>query len=204
MYRAPKEENPLIGESYLELVRLCEFYRYFGVPTIIGGWAVYFYNSYFGSVDIDLVSSSFRGSFSDLLEQYQRAFRYEIVNVDALGLQVVARKSVIKEGRLVGYIEIDACSTEESKASRFHEDENKQLSYSLCYEDRYRREVRLSEKAYCYIPCKSLLLLYKLKALRDRSYDLRVKGATLPYLQGELYWRADREQQRRRNRGKHD
>ena len=25
------------------------------IPTIIGGWTVYFYNSYFGSIDIDIV-----------------------------------------------------------------------------------------------------------------------------------------------------
>jgi hypothetical protein len=190
LYKAPEEENPLIKESYLELIRLCEFYRHSGAPTVIGGWAVYFYNSYFGSVDIDLVSPSFRGSFSDILERYQRAFKYEILSIDTLGLQVIARKPVIKEGRLVGYIEIDACSTEDPKACRFHEDEEKQLPYFLCYEDMYRREVKISEKAYCYVPCKSLLLLYKLKALRDRSYDLRVKGATLP--EDRVVWLRDK------------
>jgi len=162
------------------MIQLCEFYRHFGVPTIIGGWAVYFYNSYFGSVDIDLVSPSFRGCFSNIIERYQRVYGYEILNVDILGLQIIARKPVISGSRLVGYIEIDACSTDDPNAPKFHENTDKQLPFSLCFEDDYRREVKLSDKAYCYIPCKSLLLLYKLKALRDRTYDLKTKGAILP------------------------
>jgi hypothetical protein len=41
-------------ESYKELLRFLRYYRNFGTPIIIGGWAVYFYNPYFGSVDIDV------------------------------------------------------------------------------------------------------------------------------------------------------
>jgi len=40
-------------------------------------------------------------------------------------------------------------------------------------------EVTLDGDAVCFIPKKGLLFLYKLKAERDRSYDLRTRGAVM-------------------------
>ncbi len=149
-----KQLETLIEDSYNELVSLLKWFSLFGpIPTIIGGWAVYFYNSYFGSI--------------------------ESIAKDQLGLEVTLRKPVIQNGKVIGYMEIDACTFEDPKPSSFHEDPNKKLPYSLTAKKQYQREVKLEEDAICYIPCKPLLLLYKIKAARDRAYDLKTKGTIM-------------------------
>ncbi|MHA1363067.1 MAG: hypothetical protein ACTSP1_11160 [Candidatus Freyarchaeota archaeon] len=164
----------LIEESYSELVSLLKWFSHFGpIPTIIGGWAVYFYNSYFGSIDIDMVGFSHQGRLMELIERYERTHGYEFIARNQLGLEVTSRKPVVRSGRVIGYVEIDACTFGDPKPSSFHENPERQLPYSLTAERRYRREVKLSQDAICYIPCKPLLLSYKIKALRDRAYDLK-------------------------------
>jgi len=168
----------LVEESYSELVSLLKWFSHFGpIPIIIGGWAVYFYNSYFGSVDIDMVGPGHRGLFMDVIERYERTHGYEFVAKNQLGLEVMCRKPVIRNGKIIGYLEIDACTFEDPKPSRFHEKPDRQLPYSLTAKEQYRRKVKLGKDAVCYIPSKPLLLLYKIKAVRDRIYDLRTKGA---------------------------
>ncbi len=170
----------LVKESYSELVSLLKWFSLFApIPTIIGGWAVYFYNSYFGSIDIDIVGPSHRGLFMDLIERYERTHGYEFIAKNQLGLEATSRKPVTRNSKIIGYMEIDVCTFEDPKPSGFHENPDKQLPYSLTSENRYRREVKLDENAVCYIPRKPLLLLYKMKAVRDRTYDLRTKGAVI-------------------------
>ena len=182
----------LAEESYRELVRLLKWFSSFGpIPTIIGGWAVYFYNSYFGSMDIDIVGPSHRGMFKDVIERYERAHGYEFRSRDRLGLEVVPRKPVVRDGKVVGYVEIDACTFEDPAPSGFHEDPTKKLRYSLAADEGFRREVRLEEDAVCHIPSKPLLLLFKIKAVRDRAYDLRRRGTVMDtagkeWLRGKL------------------
>jgi hypothetical protein len=48
----------LVQTSYRELVSFVRHFRHFGTPVIIGGWAVHFYNPYYGSVDIDMIGPS--------------------------------------------------------------------------------------------------------------------------------------------------
>ena len=175
-----KQLEILIEDSYDELVSLLKWFSHFGpIPTIIGGWAVYFYNSYFGSIDIDIVGPSHQGRFTDIIERYERTHGYEPIAKDQLGLEVTWRKPVIQNGKVIGYMEIDACTFEDPKPSSFHEDPNKQLPYSLTAKRQYQREVKLEEDAICYIPYKPLLLLYKIKAARDRAYDLKTKGTIM-------------------------
>ena len=155
-------------------------FLFFGpIPTIIGGWAVYFYDSYFGSIDIDIAGPSHQGRFIDLIERYERKHGYEFTAKDPLGLEVTTRKPVIQNGRVIGYMEIDACTFEDLKPGGFHEDPDNQLPYSLTGERQYQRRVKLEGDAICYIPSKSLLLLYKMKAARDRAYDLKTKGTII-------------------------
>lgn len=182
----------LVEESRSELVWLLRWFSRFGpIPTIIGGWAVYFYNSYFGSIDIDVVGPSHQGTFIDIVERYERMHEYEFTSKDMLGLEVTSRKPIVREEKIVGYVEIDACTFEDPAPASFHEDANKRLPYSLAAEKRFQREVRLEEDAVCCVPSKPLLLLYKIKAARDRAYDLKTKGtiidtAKLEWLRGKL------------------
>jgi len=175
-----KQLEILIEDSYNELASLLKWFSLFGpIPTIIGGWAVYFYNSYFGSIDIDIVGPSHQGQFTDIIERYERTHEYEFIPKDPLGLEVTSRKPVTQNGKIIGYMEIDACTFEDPKPGSFHEDSNKQLPYSLTAESQNQRKVTLEEDAICYIPSKPLLLLYKIKAARDRAYDLKTKGTTI-------------------------
>jgi len=175
-----KQLEILIEDSYDELVSLLKWFYLFGpIPTIIGGWAVYFYNSYFGSIDIDIVGPSHQGRFVELIERYERTHGYESIARDQLGLEVTSRKPVIQNGRVIGYMEIGACTFEDPKSGNFHEDSNKQLKYSLTAKKQHQKEVKLEEDAICIIPSKPLLLLYKIKAARDRAYDLKTGGTIM-------------------------
>ena len=173
------QRNILADHSYRELLSLLDwFYLHGPIPIIIGGWAVFLYNSYLGSVDIDLVGPSMGGLFNNTLEGFERSQGYEAVTTDRLGLQTSFRKPVIERGEIVGHVQIDACTYEQDTGG-FHEDPSMKLPYALCAEADLRSHVKLDSKREAYIPRKTLLLLYKLKALRDRTYDLRTKGPIL-------------------------
>ena len=88
-------------------------------------------------------------------------------------------KDIRKGRRVVANVELDAATFEDPIARRFHEDSEKELPFSLCWQEEHRKEVKLAKDSVCYVPSKSLLLLYKIKALRDRSFDLRTKGVTM-------------------------
>jgi len=136
------------------------------------------YNSYLGSMDIDIVGPSLRGSFDYVIERYEEIHQYERVDRDLLGLEYVYRKPILRGPSRLGYVEIDACSFE-ADTGRFHEDSDKSLPYGLCSDRRLVREVSLDGDTVCFIPGKSLLFLYKVKAERDRSYDLKTSGAVM-------------------------
>ena len=169
----------LAEESYKELLNLFEWFSHFSlVPTLIGGWAVFVYNSYFGSVDIDLVGPSVGGRFAEVVERYERAHGYEEVKSAGLGVEAAYRKPVSRQGRFFGYVEIDVCTFEADTGS-FHEDPNKKLPYALCGNPEFVKNVSFNEKLGVYVPKKSLLFLYKLKAFRDRAFDLKTRGAIM-------------------------
>jgi hypothetical protein len=179
-------QSDLINESYKELINLLKYFRHFGSPTVIGGWAVYFYNSYYGSVDIDIVGASMQGHFNSVLDNYVRDYKYTIMKLDDFGLQTTAHKDVFHGDERVGAVEIDAATFEEKEAIKFHEDRSKVLPYFLCADNKLRTELTIEKDCFCYIPSKTLLLLYKIKAWRDRAFDVRTKGATM--LTERLAW----------------
>jgi hypothetical protein len=106
-------QPPLVRASYEELLSFLRYFRHFGTPIIIGGWAVYFYNPYYGSVDIDVVGPSLRGTFYETIERYERSHGYVITQNDALGIEVTASKPIFNKGskkkrRKIGDMQIDA------------------------------------------------------------------------------------------------
>lgn len=118
------------------------------------------------------------GLFDSTLEGFERSQGYEAVTTDPLGLGTSFRKPVIERGGVVGYVQIDAC-TFERDTGEFHEDPEKRLPYALCGDPRNLTHMRLDGRREAYVPKKPLLLLYKLKAFRDRQHDLRTKGPIL-------------------------
>jgi hypothetical protein len=170
----------LANASYRELVSFVRYFGHFGTPVIIGGWAVFLYNPYFGSVDIDVVGPSLNGAFDEIIEGYERSHGYEITKQDLLGTEIVASKTIrSKAGKKIGDMEIDACSYEQPAVGQFHEDKSKTLPYALCEKDGCKQEVSIAKDCVCYVPSKPLLTLFKVKARRDRSYDITTKGSTM-------------------------
>ncbi|MHB1868684.1 MAG: hypothetical protein ACYCPP_07030 [Nitrososphaerales archaeon] len=55
----------------------------------------------------------------------------------------------------------------------------KRLPYSLCERAGYRKQVAISRDCICYVPSRALLTLFKVKAKRDRFFDIKTKGATM-------------------------
>jgi len=171
----------LAEESYKELLNLLDWFSNFSfIPTLIGGWAVFVYNSYFGSVDIDFVGPSMNGRFLDTIVRYERTHGYEEVRSAGLGIEVAYRKTIDKQNRVFGYVEVDVCTFEADSGS-FHEDSNKKLPYALCGNPEFLEKVTFDEsgRLAVYVPKKSLLLLYKLKAFRDRTFDLKTRGPVM-------------------------
>jgi len=169
----------LSGESYKELIGILEWFSHVGyIPVLIGGWAVFVYNSYFGSVDVDFVGPSMSGQFLDCIEGYERTHDYQLFPSQGLGIEVAYRKPIIKDSKLFGHVEIDVC-TYENDVGGFHEAPESRLPYSLCNGTNLLKKIPFNNKAIAYVPRKALLFLFKLKAFRDRTHDLKTKGASL-------------------------
>ena len=172
--------RPLVEASYQELVRFVRYFCQFGTPIIIGGWAVFFYNPYYGSVDIDVIGPSGNGQFYEIIEGYERLNDYTITNQGPLGTEIIASKAILsKAGEKIGDMEIDACTYEQPAVDEFHEDNSKRLPYSMCEKEGCKRQLTIEKDCVCYVPSKPLLTLFKVKARRDRAYDIRTKGATM-------------------------
>lgn len=168
----------LAQHSYQELVDLSIFFKKYGpYPIVIGGWAVFIYNQYLGSVDIDIVGPSMGGMFNNLLTQFQISNGYTEMQIDKVGIEKGFKKTIYDGEKIIGEMEVDACSYE-GGMQHFHENPDKILPYNLCSRDLFTNKFTLTNGAEIILPKKSLLILYKIKALRDRSYDLE-KGYLL-------------------------
>jgi hypothetical protein len=127
------------------------------------------------------VGPSLRGEFYETIERYERSHGYEITPNDPLGIEVTASKPIYskRNKKKIGDTEIDACSYEQTGASSFHENASKLLPYSLCDIEANRRLVTLARNCVCYAPSRALLTLFKIKARRDRTFDVHTRGATM-------------------------
>ena len=126
------ERTILAKHSYQEFIDLSHHFHYYGpIPIIIGGWAVFFYNSYLGSVDIDVVGAGLNGRLVYILTDFQAKNGYEEVSKTELGLEKSYKKPIHENGKVVGDMEIDACIYEQD-FNTFHENKEKILPYSLC------------------------------------------------------------------------
>jgi hypothetical protein len=179
--------NPeLVKSSYEELKRFVRFIGQWSVPTIIGGWAVYFYNPYSGSIDIDVVGRGYKGDLDVAITKFEEHYHYtpKDVSEDArinLGLNVVLFKRISDNQGNEIPMEIDCCTFENEQAKKFSEDPNKELPYSLCEKEDYRNGLNLGgeKNCFCFLPRKELLFLFKMKASRDRAHNLQLGRATM-------------------------
>jgi len=149
--------------SRSELLRLSYYLEQKGLEVVVvGGWAVYAYNPYMESIDIDIVVKP-----DDLTSITTIAQEYcgWIAEAELTDETFSRYSKPIDSERIM----LDILST--SFANNFHEDRTKRLPYELCFQEgNYRR--RFIDVINITVPIKELLLLYKLKAYKDRLYRL--------------------------------
>jgi len=134
--------------------------------TLVGGWAVFSYNEYLGSFDIDCLGP--RDPFTLQLNIYMNADGYVRESDSPFGAASESWKKPVHDGTTrVDDIYIDACDFDFKNV--FSENPKRELPYSLCLEQKYLNRRQIAGE-YFYVPIKELLLLYKVKAARDRRY----------------------------------
>lgn len=134
---------------------------------LIGGWSVYSYNPYQGSFDIDCVGP--HSPFYRQLNVYMNSNGYSLERTDPLGLTEVYVKHIYEQNVYIGDVHIDACYFKDENL--FKENNSKKLPYGLCAEPKYLNRRQIND-TYLWVPIKELLFLYKLKALRDRTWRI--------------------------------
>jgi len=134
---------------------------------LVGGWAVYQHNPYTYSRDIDLiVNSRTRQSLVHWLRT-ERGFEKQR---DELGQQSVLLASA------QGPIRLDCVST--TSRNTFH-GRKETLPFEMAREHFLVADL---DEGYLPVPERGPLLLLKLKALHDRSYDVKIPGADVEWL----------------------
>ena len=151
--------------SYNELITLTKWinkiYGYY--PFIIGGWAVYSYSKSLGSRDIDIVFPTKESVEKVLMPYYKmRGYKEEGLFSKRYYLETKTEKGNEK-------IMLDACSL--SDHNILHENKDIEISWDLT--QKYYQEWELQKDLIAQTPQIELLLIYKIKALCDRRYDLK-------------------------------
>jgi hypothetical protein len=126
---------------------------------LIGGWAVYAYNQYFGSYDIDLVIN--KRTRSTLMQHLHDERGYKKVGDDHTTFKGIEKPIPGSEG-----IKIDFASfTEEGR----FEGREEILQYELYRERAVEVEV---QDLMVTVPDRGMMLISKLKAAWNRSWNL--------------------------------
>ena len=151
--------------SYNELIILTKWinkiYGYY--PFIIGGWAVYSYSKSLGSRDIDIVFPTKESVEKVLMPYYKmRGYKEEGLFSKSYYLETKTEKGIEK-------IMLDACSL--SDHNILHENKDIEISWDLT--QKYYQEWELQKDLIAQVPQIELLVIYKIKALCDRRYDLQ-------------------------------
>jgi hypothetical protein len=151
--------------SYNELIVLTTWINkiYCYHPFIIGGWAVYSYAKSLGSRDIDIVFPT-KDSVEKVLMPY-----YKMRNYKEEGLFSKSYYLEVKTEKGIEKIMLDACSL--SDHNILHENKDIEISWDLT--QHYYQEWTLQKDVIVQVPQIELLLIYKMKALCDRRYDLQ-------------------------------
>lgn len=168
--------------SFKELVNLTKWIneKYGYHPVVIGGWAVYFYTNSLGSRDIDIVFPD-KTSIDKVLIPYYRTMGYK-----SEGLFSKSYHKEIKTKKGIEKIILDACSL--SNRNILHENKDIEIPWKLTV--KYYNNWEIKKDINIQIPTKELLLIYKIKALCDRRYDLKhksISSADRDYINSKIW-----------------
>ena len=164
--------------SFQELGRFAGWMnRFVGYsPSIIGGWAVHFYNpGGLGSTDIDVVLPD-RAARDRVVTAYLATNGY-VLRKRAFGESEWVKELMVGEKKIDHYLDI--CTLQDKNLVHGRDIE---LPWAIAMAD--QKKVRVG-KSELFIPGPEPLLLLKLKAAWDRSYDIASGGGT-PYLRDKL------------------
>jgi hypothetical protein len=128
------------------------------ITILIGGWAVDAYNPWYGSIDLDLVTNHKTREHLKWYLQNQRGFEH----LREPGLHSVTKNTP------AGKIIIDFLSRE--TADPF-EGRSETLDFHILDDNTEIKTVR--DEIPAAVPKRSLLVLFKLKAVWDRTYRLQ-------------------------------
>ncbi|HNY34065.1 MAG TPA: hypothetical protein PKK68_05350 [Methanothrix soehngenii] len=163
-YSAPRTA---INSSLRELTEIFrwvydrEGYGNSPITVLIGGWAVYSYNQWYGSVDIDIVTNN--KTRQDLM-WYLRNDRGFVPQRDAMAPTTVVKD--VPEGKIL----IDFGSREDIYRFEGRIDE---CPFSLLDGHTQMREIGAGFPVI--VPEQTLLIIFKLKAAWDRSFRIQNK-----------------------------
>jgi hypothetical protein len=161
-------DQRIVAESFEELRFILNWVRERGEPAenpitvLVGGWAVYAYNPWIGSIDIDLVTNRATKDIlmRDLIATERGYDHYRIPGVHTVYKPTDYGQSII----------IDFGNRDEHYK---FEGRDEELNFDCLNGQTIIKEIR---GLLIPVPSRSLLLLYKLKASWDRAY--RIEGET--------------------------
>ena len=166
-YNIPRTVINASREELIEIFRWAlsrEKNAEYPITVLIGGWAVYSYNKWYGSADIDLVTNS---KTREGLMKYLRDNRGFVKRRDPQASTTVVKN--IPEGEII----IDFGSREDN--CRF-EGRDEQCPFSLLDGSTEAREIDAGFPVI--VPEQTLLIIFKLKAAWDRSFRIK-KGTSI-------------------------
>jgi len=155
-----------------ELFRFNGHAENYGIQTtVVGGWAVYAYNPYLESIDVDVVTSNDRILDVESILTKQCGW---IPTVTDMPIWKRFSKRIPDAGPLDNVF-FDLLSA--NLVNAFHEDNSKRIPFNICLEENHHVRRSINHHININVPTKELLLLYKLKAYRDRIFDLRNRAS---------------------------
>ena len=152
--------------SFQELANFIKWMNkiYGNYPMIIGGWAVYAYEPTRGSRDIDIVFESAK-IMGKILIDYYKNNGYIFRKKDICTIEYY-KIIPTEEGNVE--INIDACSV--SNVNFLKEDREIKIPWPLCFKNYCEKKIN---DVKFLVPSLEILLILKVKALRDREYELK-------------------------------
>ncbi len=188
-HRQPRAPEHIKGQyaeevtshSYKELQNLAMWAKHKGpMFYLIGGWAAWRYHGGLGSRDIDVIFPD-RVILDNFLQLYYKANGYE----NHGGILSKQYRKPVEIGDQTFLIQIDAAGLDQGPP--FKEDKDRNIPFTELEKHSLPWEL---ETATVRIPRPELLFLQKVKAWRDRRWDLdhtAVDAVDVQYLQGKIW-----------------
>lgn len=161
-----KESTEESKKELINFIKWCKK-KFNYTPTIIGGWAVYAYAGKEQSIDIDTVFHSKKES-KKIMNKYFKENNYE---KEELHDQQEHFVKIIKRGEKNIELRFDYYDYKDKNS--LVEDSSITIPWKLIEENHETKKIK---ESIIRIPSIELLLIFKVKALRDRDTIINTRG----------------------------